>query len=190
MKKFYVAALLLFSISMAFSQEEKEISTIDQRETGQNELSINAFNLVAFGIVDVAYERVISENSTWAIEGFYYPSKNQEFNDDAYYKRLSLTGKYKHFFSSTFARGFYVNGFGMLSSGDYDTEYVFDYSNDSYYYESEDYTDFAIGFGLGGKFVSPGGFLLDLNGGIGRNLFSSNSPEIIGQFMVNLGYRF
>ncbi len=52
------------------------------------------------------------------------------------------------------------------------------------------YTDFALGFGLGGKFVSKQGFFLDLNAGIGRNLLNDNSPTIVGQFNVNLGFRF
>ena len=159
------------------------------QENSENRKSLNAFTLVAFGIVDITYERIISENSTWAIEVFYHPTKDDYLND-AYYKELSLTGKYKHFFSSKYARGFYVHGFGMLSNGEYEDGSYYNESINEYIYETNDYTDFAIGFGLGGKFVSKGGFLLDLSGGIGRNLFSDKSPTIVGQFMVNLGYRF
>lgn len=193
--------LVLFVLSAnSFSQnvEENEQNSSQNTETtskfdsdenlGRNEISLNAFNLVAFGILDVTYERIISENSSWALEGFIHADKDKI--DEAYYKNFSLTGKYKHFFSRAYARGFYVHGFGMLSKGEYRDGSYYDYENDIYYSDDEDYTDFAIGFGLGGKFVSSGGFLLDLNAGIGRNLFSSNSPEIIGQFMVNLGYRF
>ena len=109
--------------------------------------------------------------------------------DDAFYKDFSLTGKYKYFFGDRYARGFYVHGFGMLSSGEYDS-YVYD-SNSGYgSYEDQDYTDFALGFGVGGKFVSTGGFFLDLGAGIGRNLFTEKSPTIVGQFNVNLGFRF
>ncbi|WP_298525958.1 hypothetical protein [uncultured Christiangramia sp.] len=78
----------------------------------------------------------------------------------------------------------------MLSNGEYEDGSYYNESINEYIYETIDYTDFAIGFGLGGKFVSKGGFLLDLSGGIGRNLFSDKSPPIVGQFMVNLGYRF
>ncbi|MCM4156796.1 hypothetical protein [Gramella sp. AN32] len=189
MKK--ILALLLISIitHSVTSQEETDKSEIKDNEYGRNELSINAFNLVAFGIVDITYERIINANSTWAVEGFLY-LKNEEYADGAYYKDLSLTGKYKHFFSSKYARGFYVHGFGMLSSGNYNYNYYYDYDTGIETRDSDDYTDFAIGFGLGGKFVSSGGFLLDVSAGIGRNLLHDNSPEIVGQFMVNLGYRF
>jgi len=79
----------------------------------------------------------------------------------------------------------------MVSSGEY---YKYkDIYYDGYYQSERDYnnyTDLALGFGLGGKFVSKQGFFLDLNAGIGRNLFNDNSPTIVGQFNVNLGFRF
>ena len=79
--------------------------------------------------------------------------------------------------------------FAMVSSGEYykyvEVYYIMviikvirDYNN---------YTDFALGFGLGGKFVSKQGFFLDLSAGIGRNLLNDNSPTIVGQFNANLG---
>lgn len=181
--------LILLAATVSFAQTTEDEETSDARDSATQELSINAFNLVAFGIIDLSYERIISENSTWAIEAFYHPSKDDYLND-AYYKELSLTGKYKHFFSSNYARGFYVHGFGMLSNGEYEVDYYYDDVIQEYVYETNNYTDFAVGFGLGGKFVSKGGFLLDLSGGIGRNLLSDKSPTIVGQFMVNLGYRF
>ncbi|MCM8570083.1 hypothetical protein NE848_11890 [Gramella jeungdoensis] len=189
MKNLLLAVSLLLTTSLCVSQENPENQEPEKRDITQNELSINAFNLVAFGIIEITYERVIDENSTWAIEGFIHPSKDS-YIDEAYYKDISLTGKYKHFFSSDYARGFYVNAFGMISNGEYETDYYYSEFTDDYVYETEDYTDFAIGFGLGGKFVSQGGFMLDLNAGIGRNLLSDNSPTVVGQFMVNLGFRF
>lgn len=189
MKNLLLAGLLLCTTLVSYSQEETDNpENPDKRDITQNELSLNAFNLVAFGIIDIGYERVIDENSTWAIEAYFQPDKDDDI--DAYERDLALTGKYKHFFSSGYARGFYVQGFGMLSSGDYRTDTYYNDRLDVYVDETENYTDFAVGFGLGGKFVSPGGFLLDLNAGIGRNLLSENSPTVVGQFNVNLGFRF
>ena len=81
----------------------------------------------------------------------------------------------------------------MISSGEYDDNdyYVYDEYGTSYYRsDTKNYTDFALGFGLGGKFVAKHGFVFDLNAGIGRNLLSSDSPTIVGQLNANLGYRF
>ncbi|MCM4158860.1 hypothetical protein FHG64_01180 [Antarcticibacterium flavum] len=190
MKKLITTLALSFFIVTAFSQEvQNDQDAISNRETGKNELSIGALNLVAFGALDVAYERIITPNSSWAVEAFILAlDRESEDAADAYSKDFSLTGKYKYFFGERTAWGFYVNGLAMISSGEYEKDVL---QPDGWYeYETEDYTDFALGFGLGGKFVSRQGFFLDLSTGIGRNLFSNNSPTIIGQFNVNLGFRF
>jgi len=188
MKKLFLP-LFLFISTLSFAQDTAENETPDKRDITQNELSIGALNLVAFGALDLNYERIVNKNSSWAIETFIQAlNKDRESVDDAFYKDFSLTGKYKYFFGDRYAHGFYVHGFGMLSSGEYDS-YVSDSSGYGSY-EYQDYTDFALGFGLGGKFVSTGGFFLDLGAGIGRNLFTEKSPTIVGQFNVNVGFRF
>ncbi|MGM0933079.1 MAG: hypothetical protein ACQEWD_06505 [Bacteroidota bacterium] len=190
--KYLVLLVFVFITSISFAQDSQNNTTTnpEKRDITQNELSIGALNLVAFGAIDITYERIIDKNSSWAVEGFIKAlDRNNEDVGDAFYKDFSLTGKYKYFFGENHARGFYVHGFGMLSGGEYDSNYVTE-PNGFGYYEYEDYTDFAIGFGIGGKFVSTGGFFLDLGAGIGRNLFSENSPTIVGQFNVNLGFRF
>ncbi|MBZ9729686.1 hypothetical protein LB467_08290 [Salegentibacter sp. JZCK2] len=191
MKKIFLL-LFVFVTSITYAQDSQnnEITKPEKRDITQNELSIGALNLVAFGALDITYERIINKNSSWAVEGFIKAlDRDNEDIGDAFYKDFSLTGKYKYFFGDNYARGFYVHGFGMLSSGEYDNNYVT--RPDGYgYYEYEDYTDFALGFGVGGKFVSTGGFFLDLSTGIGRNLFNENSPTVVGQFNVNLGFRF
>lgn len=56
----------------------------------------------------------------------------------------------------------------------------------------DDVTDFALGFGLGGKWMTTGGFVFEVNGGFGRNLFNTerNEYDFVGKFGFNLGYRF
>lgn len=190
--KYLVLLVFVFVTSISLAQDSQNNATTnpEKRDITQNELSIGALNLVAFGALDITYERIIDKNSSWAVEGFIKAlDRDNEDVGDAFYKDFSLTGKYKYFFGENYARGFYVHGFGMISRGEYDSNYVTE-PNGFGYYEYEDYTDFAIGFGIGGKFVSTGGFFLDLGAGIGRNLFSENSPTIVGQFNVNLGFRF
>lgn len=173
------------------SQEINQDGPIHKRDFTYNELSIGALNLVAFGAIDIAYERILTPNTTWAVETFFLAlNKDNEDLSGAYDKDFSLTGKVKYFFSEhRHAWGFYVNGFSMISSGNFMDEV---YDSQGYYRFSEEvsYTDFALGFGLGGKFVATQGFFVDLSAGIGRNLFNSNSPTIVGQFNTNLGFRF
>ncbi len=199
MKNKLLLPLFLFASFLTFSQgitTETETTSSEEevykRDKDKNELSIGAFNLVAFGALDIAYERIMTPNSSWAIEAFILAldRKNEDVGD-AFNKDVSLTGKYKYFFSDRSAWGFYVSGLAMLSSGEYrTTEETFVNGNFFYNTEEKKYTDFALGFGLGGKFVSKQGFFLDLSTGIGRNLLSEDSPTIVGQFNVNLGFRF
>ena len=196
MKKQLFLPLFLLITFISFSQEtdsdEKNSKEVYKRDIAKNELSIGTLNLVAFGAVDVAYERLINSNSSWALEAFVLAlDRENEDIDDAFNKDVSLTGKYKYFFGDRTAWGFYVNGLAMLSSGKYNVT-TETFVNDNFFYRTEekDYTDFALGFGLGGKFVGKQGFFLDLSTGIGRNLFSDNSPIVVGQFNVNLGFRF
>lgn len=192
MKKFLSAFLILVSFS-AFSQQlTEEEEEILPRDIKKNELSLGAFNLVAFGALDIAYERILTPHSSWAIEGFILAlNRSDENADEVFDKNVSLTGKYKYFFGEPTAGGFYVNGLAMLSSGDYASD-VEEYDSQGNFIRQpkEDYTDLALGFGLGIKFVTEQGFFIDLNSGIGRNLLNNNSPTIVGQFNVNLGFRF
>lgn len=186
MKNIVTALLFLFTIGLSAQETEDEIY---KRDTAKNELSIGALNLVAFGALDVAYERITSPNTSWAIEAFILAlNRDNEDISEVYSRNFSFTGKYKYFFGDRTASGFYVNGLAMISNGDYEEEY---YDNGGYYsYKDKSYTDFALGFGLGAKFVAKQGFFLDISSGIGRNLLDDNSPTIVGQLNVNLGMRF
>jgi len=193
MKNLIPVLFLLLCLS-SFSQEPgTENETIYRRDTAKNELTIGALNLVGFGALDLSYERILNPSSSWAVEAFILAlNRDNEDLDDAFSKDFSLTGKYKYFFGDRSTWGFYVNGLAMLSSGEDDNDYyVYDENGTSIYRnDTKNYTDLALGFGLGGKFVAKHGFVFDLNAGIGRNLFSSDSPTIVGQLNANLGYRF
>lgn len=199
MKNSITVAFLLFTIT-AFAQEEPVVieepvatqEEVNSRDFTYNEISLGALNLVAFGAIDVAYERIMTPNTSWAVEAFFLAlNKKNEDLSEAYSKDFSITGKVKYFFSERSAWGFYVNGLTMISSGNYTPDNIRPYDDIIYSEPAEEkYTDLALGFGLGGKFVAKQGFFVDLSTGIGRNLFSANSPTIIGQFNANLGFRF
>ena len=187
-----VLFIMLFCFNLQAQQDDedgernKDTGFLKDENFGKNEISINALTLIALGALDVSYERNLNEDSSLSAE--LWIQFNNEIEDE-FFRDVALTGKYRHFFSSNYARGFYVHAFSMISSGNNDEGY-YDYSNDVYVENDENYTDFAPGFGIGGKLISSGGFKADFSGGIGRNLFNSDSPTIVGQIMVNLGYRF
>ena len=111
---FLFASLLTFSQGKISTTETTSSEEVFKRDIAKNELSIGAFNLVAFGALDIAYERIMTPNSSWAIEAFILAIDDEDVGD-AYEKDFSLTGKYKHFFGDRTAWGFYVNGLATVA---------------------------------------------------------------------------
>ena len=181
MKKLFVLICLTSSL-FGFSQEKETIAF------KRNELKGNALLLV-LGAGEFTYERLLNEESGVGASLFFS-------YDDQYNTKFSLTPFYRFYFSKKPAAGFFVEGFGMLNS----------YTQETYYYEYEDFppyktietitkdntTDFALGFGLGSKWITKKGFLFEINAGVGRNLFNSKNTdnEMVGRGGITLGYRF
>lgn len=181
-----VCAVLIFFVVMA-SQAQND--SINGNNYGKNEFKLNAVFLL-LGTFDVSYERNISENSSAGVSVFVPFDKNNFDTDINYY----VSPYYRIFFGKKYAAGFFLEGFGMLNS--MDQEYYNDTPNMYTTYWDEAVTDFALGFGLGGKWMTTGGFVFEVSGGIGRNLFNTNDSDyydyspIVGKFGFNLGYRF
>jgi hypothetical protein len=75
--------------------------------------------------------------------------------------------------------------------------YLYNPATSSYVYNvtSDSYTNFAVGFGLGGKWVSKKGFVFEIGAGMGRNLNNSTKNDyyditFVGRGGVTFGYRF
>jgi len=196
MKQTFLVCILLISFQFSNAQDQ---SDLPRRDIKKNELSINPVNLVIFGAIDLGYERVLNDNSSLGFDFFYKLGDNDDNNDDnidtdgVFDKEIAFTTNFKYFFGSRVARGFYVKTFGMLSAGEHD-EYIDVFDAQGFFIRedevSQEFTDFALGFAVGGKFVSKNGFVIDLDFGLGRNLFSDKSPEIVVRPNLYIGYRF
>ena len=163
----------LFSVNL-FSQE----TIWNNTQTNFNEFKINALYLV-IGAFEVTYETTLNEESAIGISVFLPIDK--EVSDDI---KFNISPYYRFYFGDKYAAGFFVEGFGMLNSTN---------RNIDFFVDEEDFrTDFALGFAVGGKWVTKRGFSIELFGGIGRNLFNNEGTdyELIGKGGVNLGYRF
>ena len=172
--------LVLFIVSgFSFAQESE--TTVDFKK---NELKGNALLLV-LGSFDVSYERILNEESGIGISvNIPFDKKNWDIN-------YAITGFYRYYFGKKPAAGFFGEAFGMLNNVD---DYVYTENQIDYYYEPKKITDFALGIGLGGKWVTKKGLLLEINAGVGRNLFNNQYDdrdyELIGRAGVTVGYRF
>lgn len=181
MKKHILILLMLFTVAVVQAQND----TIPDGNFGKNEFKLNAPLLLA-GILEPSYERNLTEETSVGISFLVVIDKN--LNADLNYY---IAPYYRIFFGKKYAAGFFLEGFGMLNSIDRTEDYY--EGNYNYRLEEKEVTDFALGFGLGGKWMTTGGFVFEVNGGIGRNLFNNGNDRdytIVGKIGFNLGYRF
>lgn len=158
----------------------------------KNELKVNALFLM-IGAGEFTYERLINEESGFGICSLITYDQNELD------RKFELTPFYHFYFGKKPAAGFFVEGFGMLNTTRNQnevTEYIY---NQYGYYTSVttsnpiNKTDFAVGFGIGGKWITKRGFIFEISSGLGRNLGASskNSDDrFVGRFGITAGYRF
>ena len=179
MKK--IITLLVVSLLSAngFSQTDEPNADVNR-----NELKVNALYLI-LGSFDVSYERILNEESAVGI------SLNAPFDNKNWDINYTATGYYRYYFGKKTAAGFFGEAFGMLNNVD---DFVYQENSTEFNYEQKTITDFALGIGLGGKWVTKKGLLLEINAGLGRNLFNNQYDdrdyELIGRAGITVGYRF
>lgn len=181
MKKIILCSLItLFSMSL-FAQEDT--SDVDQNPS--NEVKLNALFMV-IGAFDVTYERLLNEESGVGLEVF-IPFDSDIKDDINYY----VSPYYRLYFGEKYAAGFFLEGFGMLSSVNNTYLEFSDEFDSSPLIKEETRTDFALGIGLGGKWVTNNGFVGELSLGVGRNFGNSdNGDDAVAKLGITVGYRF
>lgn len=180
MKKCIFTLLML----CAFATSQAQTDNAPATNTGKNEIKLNSFFLL-LGVFEPSYERNLSENGSVGISMFIPYDNDVDWNINYY-----VSPYYRAFFGKKYAAGFFLEGFGMLNSTI--NTHVLDYYNGIV--RDENNTNFAVGFGLGSKWYTRGGFVFEINGGFGRNLFNADAANndnlFVGKFGFNLGYRF
>lgn len=182
MKKITLTISLLFVFLNVFSQENKQIS--------HSEIKVNAAYLIA-GKPEIGYEYILNEESSVGVDLLFAIDDNPDF-------KFALTPYYRLYFGKKRAAGFFVEGFGMLNIIEDDYIIYYDYDASIYGTSSgdthENYTNFALGIAVGGKFLTKSEFLFEIYGGIGRNLFNNdnnyNNYEFVPRIGVTIGKRF
>lgn len=173
-KVLVVVCLSLFAFG--YSQEKEKITF------PKNEMKGNALFLV-LGAAEITYERLTDENSGLGVSVFYV-------NKEGFDTNFSLTPFYRSYFGKNPATGFFLEGFSLINFGKNRDETLYDPVTTSYSNIEKKYTDFALGFGVGSKWVHKKGFIFEINAGIGRNLIKGNRAEVVGRGGITLGYRF
>ncbi len=183
MKRFTIIAFSMLISSAALAQEQVTDVVFDKHE-----VKVNVSNLLLLSFLDGSYEYLINEETSFGVGVL--ASVGGDILDLDEYRTFSITPYYRQYFSNGYAKGFFIEGFGMLNSGK-DEFYTFNEPNFTEEIETEKYTDFALGISVGGKFVTKKGFVAEVYGGLGRNLLNSSGfTDFVGRGGISLGYRF
>lgn len=179
MNKNFLLLIILLAFVSVNAQNEVEPNQ------KKNELKLNLV-LPLGGTFEATYERILNNKSSIGITGLYvFDSAGS--NDDMNY---SISPYYRRYFSKKYASGWFVEGFGMLTS--IDGKKIYTSEDHSEYTENPDVIDFALGAGGGWKWVSKSGFLFEANVGYGGLLFNAEKTDhtIVARFGLSVGYRF
>ena len=148
----------------------------------QQEIKVDIANALVLKTLEISYEHYISDQSSVGLSAlFSFEKKSSDFR---YNEEKMITPYFRHYFTIDRNWNLFGEGFFGISSGYKEIE--MNGAPNTY----ESYSDGALGIAVGTKYVSEGGLVIDIYGGIGRNLFSSNSPILVPRLGVNVGWRF
>ncbi|OUR98429.1 hypothetical protein A9Q86_14465 [Flavobacteriales bacterium 33_180_T64] len=184
MKKL-ILCVFTFFFSMAISAQDESRAVDDQNP--KNEVKVNALYMV-IGSVDLTYERLLNEESAVGLN-VVIPFDEAITDDLNYY----FSPYYRLYFGKKYAGGFFLEGFGLLSSVNSTERFLSGSEFDPVIITREEkVTDFALGIGLGGKWITNNGFVGELGFGIGRNLTNTddNVENFVAKIGITIGYRF
>lgn len=165
MKKIFLAITILIS-SYGFSQQEIKLDIADA-------LIIRS--------LEFSYEKYLTEESSIGVSALFNLTKQGV--GFRYNENTMITPYYRHYFTTNAQWNFFGEGFLGINSGKKET------IKNSGDYDIK-YTDGALGVAIGMKCIAKGGLVIDVYGGLGRNLFGSDSPVIVPRIGLNVGWRF
>jgi hypothetical protein len=186
MKKLILCSLFMLLSGSLFAQDNYAASdNVDDVFYPKNEVKANALYLV-LGAFDVTYERLLNEESGVGLNVVI------PFDEDLDDYNYFISPYYRLYFGKKYASGFFLEGFGTLSSQNNRIAVFSDPFDPVPTIRDEKVTDFALGIGAGGKWVTKSGFVGEVGFGIGRNLTntSDNADDLIGKINITVGYRF
>jgi len=180
MKNFLFIATMLLSVLGVKAQNE-QINPYQKN----NEIKIDVIQPLLSGSVEAIYERNLNSKSSLGISGVYLFT--EKIDEDMNY---SLTPYYRRYFGKKYAAGFFLEGFGMFSS--IDRKKIYETEEQLTFTEGSDVYDLSLGLGLGSKWVTKSGFIVEANFGYGKQLFNAEKTDHnqVIRYGIKLGYRF
>lgn len=147
----------------------------------KNELKIDLFDALVLRTIDVSYEKILNDEASVGVSVFMnFEDKNKNFR---YNEDFQLTPYFRQLFTTNKNFNVYGEVFGSFNFAST--------TPDPVTLTSKNYSDFALGLGTGLKRVSKNGYVIDVNVGLGRNMFNASvSRELVSRFGISLGKQF
>ena len=172
------------------NETKSQIRMTEFSKARRHSISLDVIAGLAFPAFNPRYEFVLNKYSSVGAD------LNINFNNEngsEILEKFSFSPYYRQYFFSKEdygAKGFYGEGFLKFYTYENDFNFFFgDYINAN----AETYFETAVGVGIGWKWVSDSGFIIDINSGLGRNLGFADYPnerDLAGKFGVNFGWQF
>ena len=147
----------------------------------QQEIKLDIGDAIVIRGLEFSYERYLTDDSSFGVSALFNLEK--EGVTFRYNENMVITPYYRHYFTTNEQLNFFGEGFFGINSGK--KEAIKDSGN----YDVK-FTDGALGVAVGAKYIASGGLVIDFYGGVGRNLFGSNSPILLPRIGLNIGWRF
>ncbi|MEQ6123524.1 DUF3575 domain-containing protein [Pseudotenacibaculum sp. MALMAid0570] len=149
-------------------------------QKNRTEVKFNAFSL-AIGAIDFEFERTLNKHSSLGM------SMRLAFNEGQY---SEISTFYRRYLGKKYASGFFVEGFAIYHQKK-------DLFNRTFHFGTlnvlETRSDFALGLGIGYKWVSKKGLILQTHLGAGPNLINgknSYGERFAGKAGISIGFGF
>ena len=144
----------------------------------QREIKIDLLDALALKTVEVSYEHYLSTKSSIGLSALF--NFDNSTSDFKYNEDRMITPYFRHYFTENRSWNYFGEVFLGINFGE-------DLVTINNVTTEESYTDGALGVAVGSKYISKGGFVVDIYAGAGRNLFSDNSPAVVPRVGLNLG---
>ena len=153
----------------------------------QQEIKVDLLDALAFKTLELSYEYYTSESSSIGVSAlFNFEKKSADFK---YNEERMITPYFRHYFTNNSNWNYFGEVFLGINTGEREIKGTIGPGGGTPTTYKK-YTDGALGIAIGSKYVSSGGFVVDVYGGLGRNMFTSESRSIVPRVGINLGYRF
>ena len=151
-----------------------------------NQIKVDLFDVIALKTLDVSYERQLNNEASVGLSTFInFESRNTKFR---YKQDFQITPYFRQIITRTGSFDIFGELFGSLNFGK--TKQSIN-AEKLVVKQARNYSDFALGLGLGARHISENGYIFGANIDIGRNLFNTRlSPQFIPRLGISVGKQF